>query len=401
VNKRSLLSAFLTAIIISGLILVSTVHFCTVHASTNVSGIITSDTTWTKVNSPYILTGPVGVGKGVTLTIEAGVVVNGSGIEVEGTLRARGNSADKIYFNNMQIIFTTASTSWNEQTSSGSIIENTIFQGSTEISINNTSPKINSNHIHGNIIVGYEGAPIISNNIIDADYYIAIQTGSGSTIILNNTITSHVRNYNGIVASDSAVISNNTVLGNNDEKGVGIKSGSRSYVSNNVISGFQTGIYAGDSEIERNLIVKNYYGIDWGYGDSVIRNNTIANNSVGIFSQGITSSTIIYNNIQGNSIYNIELHSYETADVNATYNWWGTTDTQLINQTIHDSKNDFHLGTVTFIPFLTAQNPEAAPTSAPSPTLEIPEFPSWIILTLLIIVVIGVDLLVYFKKRKH
>ena len=40
-------------------------------------------------------------------------------------------------------------------------------------------------------------------------------------------------------------------------------------------------------------------------------------------------------------------------------------------------------------------------TSPPTPTASVPVFPSWIILPLLITVVIGVGLLVYFKKRKH
>jgi hypothetical protein len=43
-----------------------------VHASTPVSGTITSDITWTKAGSPYELTGTVVVNSGVTLSIEPG-----------------------------------------------------------------------------------------------------------------------------------------------------------------------------------------------------------------------------------------------------------------------------------------------------------------------------------------
>ena len=39
----------------------------------------------------------------------------------------------------------------------------------------------------------------------------------------------------------------------------------------------------------------------------------------------------------------------------------GTTDQQAINQTIYDFKDDFTVGTVNFVPFLTAQNSEAIP----------------------------------------
>ena len=45
------------------------------EAATNVSGNISSNTTWTAVNSPYVVSGTVTVSSGVTLTIEAGTVV--------------------------------------------------------------------------------------------------------------------------------------------------------------------------------------------------------------------------------------------------------------------------------------------------------------------------------------
>lgn len=98
-NKKSLLSAFLVAMTIFGLTLVNTVHFGT--AQSGIISIMGLDTTWTKVNSPYSLTGPLVVGNGVTLTIEAGVTVNFNSyyIVVNGTLRARGSSADQIHFN--------------------------------------------------------------------------------------------------------------------------------------------------------------------------------------------------------------------------------------------------------------------------------------------------------------
>ena len=50
--------------------------FCgIVNAQTNVSGGIFSNTTWTKANSPYIVTDTVVVFPGVTLTIQPGVIV--------------------------------------------------------------------------------------------------------------------------------------------------------------------------------------------------------------------------------------------------------------------------------------------------------------------------------------
>jgi hypothetical protein len=71
------------------------------QTSQTVNGIITQDTTWTKANGPYSLTGPVGVSQGVTLTIEPGTTVNLNNyyIIVNGTLVAKGTSTDKIQIN--------------------------------------------------------------------------------------------------------------------------------------------------------------------------------------------------------------------------------------------------------------------------------------------------------------
>lgn len=92
-----------------------------------------------------------------------------------------------------------------------------------------------------------------------------------------------------------------------------------------------------------------------------IRNNTITDNSNGISLlrqfTAPTSPLILYNNIYANTNYNI--NSNVPDDINATFNWWGTTDTEAINQTIHDYYEDFNLGTVDFTPFLSELNPEA------------------------------------------
>jgi hypothetical protein len=64
---------------------------------------------------------------------------------------------------------------------------------------------------------------------------------------------------------------------------------------------------------------------------------------------------------------------HTTDDINATYNWWGTTDTNAISQTIHDNKNDFNLGKVNFDPILLQNNPNAMPNqNAPIPIVTPP-----------------------------
>ena len=68
-----------------------------VYADTEISRIISSNTTWTKAGSPYSLTGNLLVDNGVTLTIEAGVIINLNSfyITVNGTLQAREQKQTK------------------------------------------------------------------------------------------------------------------------------------------------------------------------------------------------------------------------------------------------------------------------------------------------------------------
>ena len=68
---------------------------------TNVCGAITANTTWTTANSPYIMTCSVTVNAGVTLTIQAGVTVMGTGsqrLEVQGRLVTNGTAANRVVF---------------------------------------------------------------------------------------------------------------------------------------------------------------------------------------------------------------------------------------------------------------------------------------------------------------
>ncbi len=77
-----------------------------VSAATEVSGPIDTNTTWTKANGPYVVTGLVTVEKGVTLTIKPGAVVKVqqagggfyNGLTVKGKLNATGTATARISF---------------------------------------------------------------------------------------------------------------------------------------------------------------------------------------------------------------------------------------------------------------------------------------------------------------
>ena len=76
-----------------------------VGAQTEVSGIISENTTWTKSNSPYKLTGNVQVAYGSTLTIEAGTTVKGhyNKLMIFGKLSAIGTDSEIVKFDSVFI----------------------------------------------------------------------------------------------------------------------------------------------------------------------------------------------------------------------------------------------------------------------------------------------------------
>ncbi len=261
------------------------------------------------------------------------------------------------------------------------------------VSIGGTSPVISNNIINGTVeIKGHGGSPVISNNSITPPYS---YTSNGSLvpayekwgigIILEGNNDNAIISYNILLGcssgikiggAGSATIEGNTIC-ENTETGIDVaavvdltiignlisnnrNNGIKDYwgkanmiIRNNTITKNSYGISDPGpySIIERNWIIDNNVGIELG-SQATVQNNTITNSTVAIRLDYCPSATINYNNIENyleNSIY-LE----DTSDnIDASYNWWGTTDTQAINLTIRDYKYDFNLGKVSFVPFLT------------------------------------------------
>lgn len=387
-----------------GLITINTVPLGRAQNGQTVNGMISSDTTWTKANSPYTLTGPVAVNKGTTLTIEPVVTVNLNGhyIRVNGTLIAKGNSTNNnIHFNNGSIEFTAVSAVWDSQTGFGSIIENAVINGSLTcygspmvsqntikgaISVNGGAPIINQNTLSGWIIV-QAGSPIISKNILIGGYSFGIGISNGNAIVVDNTISGSFPDAAVAVGGGSPTIE-------------------RNLISNNLS-------YSAPNNVQTGLRVS-------GSSNPIIKQNTIIKNLIGIYLDGTPRPTIVNNNVEDNS-YNVRLRSSTEVNIDASNNWWGTTDRLAIDQKIYDYNDDLNLGKVTYTPFLTEANPQALPdpnAAIPTPNAidPIPTSPSQnqtpppnqvisrnvVIIALCgIIVVLLVIVFVFLKKQKH
>jgi hypothetical protein len=149
--------------------------------------------------------------------------------------------------------------------------------------------------------------------------------------------------------------------------------GASTIQQNNIMNNGNDGIRSENSAstIQYNVLANNNVGISV---TGIIRDNTIANNLVAGIWGPFPSATITQNNIYGNPQ---NVHLTEPDNIEAAYNWWGTTDASAINQTIWDHKNASNLGTLNFIPYLSESNalaPSIPPliTIPPPPTIPTP-----------------------------
>lgn len=288
-------------------------------AATEFKGIINADTTWTKANSPYSLTGNVLVNQGVTLKIEPGVTVifkSDYNIQVNGTLIAEGTANNPIVFNgeaafyNAYVTFAPVSKRWDDQSASGCLLKNTIFL-KTATEIVGASPKITNSSLFaldinsGHALIEYnqiadiciggatkeDSTPTISNNVIAGSIVVA----SGHPTITNNminyieiergtsTITSNVITQGISVDIDAyAVISDNQITGN--ERLITI-SGYASITNNRIIGTNKLGIYLAGyrANITGNTITNCSSAITGNAQNLTIHENTITDNQVGIY----------------------------------------------------------------------------------------------------------------------
>ena len=200
----------------------------TVTVPNYISGSISSDTTWSKDESPYILEGDVRIDQGVTVTVDPGTIIRGDSsldkpeIVVWGTLNAIGGSSDRILFENIHI-----SSNGNECTINiryafcsypfiivsynDHNISDSIFYKSTGISASAGSGKvcyferntlINCGAIQFNTEDEWCGDLYVRNNVFYSDSSFNNYTGFDSAVSLATRPNKTVFKYNSLLIND-------------------------------------------------------------------------------------------------------------------------------------------------------------------------------------------------------
>lgn len=280
--------------------------------ATYVEGLITQDTVWTLVDSPFVISNEVIIRAGATLTIEPEVEVRFGGkfsITVEGRLIAEGTMEKPIKFTSNEL--------QPEVGSWGAIRFKSAQYSSLAFCI---------------IEYGTNGT-IVENGSVDIrNSVIQFNSESGSTVLnggVNIETNVVANNMKGICIAGGQVIVQKSVISSNED-GIVLTGNLMSEIGiiHNEIS-FNThsgilyeAIAYGNVFIRDNTISNNSYGIYVSTDDATqITKNYILNNTVGIFYGKGIEHLAYFNDIYNN---NLGMDISAEAYVNATYNYWGS-----------------------------------------------------------------------------
>ncbi len=318
--------------------------FTTSKPTKEVSGLISEDTTWTS-DCTYVVTANVGVGQGATLVIEPGTTVRFNPdcyLKAMGMLKAIGTAE-------AGITFTCNSSSpapyqWNGIRFSAESVDAS-FDG-------------DGNYIDGSTIqfatIEYAAYPAIY--ILDDSPFIY------QCLIQNNGVGIKIHGAEGYLSGFAHPVVKRCTFKNNGAMVYGLALETRGPIAPTVL---HNTIY-GTVEIADcsgtflyNLIQSSDTAI-WIWVNQYVSPPTVSYNTIlGTANMsGQVGAMFSYNNLsKGDSDY--AFANGGERDISTLNNWWGTTDTAIIDSLIYDHYDNFELGQVMYQPIATNPIPEA------------------------------------------
>lgn len=385
---------------------------------TEVSGTITTNTTWAEADSPFMVTGDILVNAGVSLTVEPGSTVTftaGTYMQVNGRLEAQGTAETPIIFTSAS--FTPAPGDWGyiylTDTSddavfdtdgsflAGSVLENCVveYAGSAGLGalwVEGAAPYINNCTVRYNELDGIYCEDLtgesdrqvrITNNLVSKNRAGIIFYASQSSALLSGNIVSDCREA-GVEANGygpEMAVRNNVVVNNQAQDTGGLTTnGTTCEITGNIIGGNygrtgQGGLNSrGGGILSGNAVVGNGAGSSSGAAAALIggtlevSSNIVAGNTqVAALTEPQRAITVRtdpvfrYNTFVNGTTIEILNESTTPEDIDAASNWWGTTIFTEIENKIQNWVDDPLVGDVTFLPYLTAAD-LTAPLSPPT-----------------------------------
>jgi len=339
-------------------------------SQTDVGGVINSETTWTKANSPYLINNSIYIMSGTTLTIEPGVIVDFTGpffIQVEGVLLAVGTPADSISFKNFRSHGDDGQYAYIELNGPGSLLKyvnilpvpgemagNVYVKNS---SIENSSLE-NINHLH----------ITESSTLENSSCFFDLGLGGGGVQIDQYSYAfGNSFKQASISLSDSSILNNNQI-----------------YLSHSEFSSYSSTVEYNtfiDLDEGESIIGLTDDNASWNF-PGIFQYNTILGCKKKVEVRG--GEPLIRNNNfdrkfpvfidpnfepEDQKQYNIAIgegSEYpELTTIPVKGNYWGTDDKATIDELLYDFNNDFSvLGIFDYEPYLSIPD-TAAPISPP------------------------------------
>ena len=319
--------------------------------SVEVGGIIQSDTTWLAADGPYHVTENIVIPQNVHWIVEAGteIIVDwNKAIDVQGTTKFGGSGEERIVVRSEQGV-------WRGFRVTG-------FAGSA------TGGSDCSELVYVDIYNAITAVACVDSGdvfVYDCRFFncdsmgVSVDSGCYASIRYCEFINDWTFN----LLRPTAVLS---------------KSGSHVWVHNTEITGFQHGIrlhgWGYPVSIEENTIAgceigiicdtqdsvaildNEFRGNETGLlviqGESAILNNTFEKHYEAVRVEGDAAPTAHFNNLITND--KGAWTQLSPNDVDASQNWWGTTDEDSVANLIFDQLDDSTLGLVQFDPILTS-----------------------------------------------